>query len=71
MKAETVKVGTRDGAQDPSCECTVCVLTERSPADEQCKMVFHFNTDEKTLIAIHRKPMGKILFLAVNWPRRM
>ena len=31
MKGEggncTVKAGTRDAAQDPSCGCTVCVLT--------------------------------------------
>ena len=27
MKAGTVKAGTRDAAQDPSCGCTVCVLT--------------------------------------------
>ena len=27
VKAGTVKAGTRNAAQDPSCGCTVCVLT--------------------------------------------
>ena len=30
VKAGTVKAGTGDAAQDPSCGCTVCVLTHVS-----------------------------------------